>query len=75
MEREYVRYASSGFEFLAAVGGFAWLGWLVDKALGIADDFPAFLLLGTFVGLALAIYRLMLKTGQIGRKDDDDKTP
>ena len=53
------------------MGGLAWLGWLLDSWLGIAQTFPAFLLLGTFLGLALAIYRLMLKTGQIRRKDDD----
>jgi len=70
MQRDYVRHASSGFEFLAAVGGFAWLGWLLDTRLGIADRFPAFLLLGTFLGLGLAIYRLLLKTRDTGRDDD-----
>lgn len=69
MQRDYVRHAGLGFEFAATVGLLAWLGWLLDGALGLQQSFPAFLLLGTFLGLGLAIYRLMLKVNQETRED------
>lgn len=69
MQRDYARHAGLGFEFAATVGVLAWLGWLLDGQLGLQASFPAFLLLGTFLGLGLAIYRLMLKVNQETRED------
>ncbi len=73
MQSDYARHASLGFEFAATVGGLTWLGWLLDGRLGLQTTFPAFLLVGTFVGLGLGIYRLMLKTGQAGKRDKEDE--
>lgn len=72
MQSDYARHAGLGFEFAATVGGLAWLGWILDGRLGLQTIFPAFLLVGTFVGLGLGIYRLMLKTGQAGKRDNEE---
>ena len=73
VQRDYAKGAGLGFEFAFTVGVFAWLGWWGDRALGIDDVFPALLLGGVFAGLALAIYRLMLKTGQVGKPEDQEE--
>ncbi len=54
----YLKYSSLGFQLLAAIGFFGWLGFLLDRYLDI--KFPAFMLLFGFTafgGMMYQIYR------------------
>lgn len=53
----WLRYSGVGFEFVAAVGVFAFLGyWLVDRYL---DSWPWGVVIGTGLGLVGATYNLI----------------
>ena len=52
----WVRLASSGFELAAAVGGFALVGHLIDRARG---SHPKGLLIGAVLGLVGGMYNLI----------------
>ncbi len=67
--REYARLSSMGFEFSASVALLGWLGWLLDGFFGLQEQFPAFLLVGVFLGVGLGIYRLQLKLGSRSTQD------
>jgi F0F1-type ATP synthase assembly protein I len=56
--RDLARFSGFGLEFALTVGLMGWLGWWLDQSLGIADVFPAFLLLGVLLGVGLGIYRM-----------------
>lgn len=45
-----------GLEFALTIGILGWLGWLLDRELGLA--FPVFLLVGVFAGLVGGILRM-----------------
>jgi F0F1-type ATP synthase assembly protein I len=54
----YLKYSSLGFQLLAAIGFFGWLGYLLDQFLKI--KFPAFMLLfgfAAFGGMMYQVYR------------------
>lgn len=69
-----------GIEFGVLICLFAWLGWWLDGKTGLADEFPAFLILGVFVGMVLGIYRMKVhldrgsqssrKSGKQSGRDD-----
>lgn len=46
-----------GFEFIIAVGGFAALGWWLDKKFAAS---PIWTIVGVSVGFAVGLYRLVL---------------
>lgn len=73
--REYARLSSLGFEFSGAVALLGWLGWLLDEWTGLSESFPAFLLLGVFLGLGLGIYRMQLKLNGKSPKDSSSEDP
>lgn len=52
----WVRYSGVGVEFAAAIGGFAVLGWWIDRHYGTA---PWALVISTFLGLIGATYNLI----------------
>jgi len=72
---EYARLSSLGFEFSAAVALLGWLGWLLDEWTGLSESFPAFLLLGVFLGLGLGIYRMQLKLSDRSHDDSSSEDP
>ncbi|MCB9915460.1 MAG: AtpZ/AtpI family protein [Planctomycetes bacterium] len=43
----YARYASLGFQFVAAMGLFGWLGWWLDGKLA---TYPLMMIVGLFLG-------------------------
>ena len=45
-----------GFEFISAVGGFAAIGWWLDRHFGKS---PAYTLAGLAIGFAIGLYRLI----------------
>ena len=54
----YLKYSSLGIQLLLAIGVFGWLGYRLDRYLGI--KFPAFMLsfgLLAFVGMMVQVYR------------------
>ncbi len=54
----YLKYSSLGLQLLAAIGVFGWLGYRLDRFLGIR--FPAFMLLFglvAFAGMMYQVYR------------------
>ncbi len=54
----YLKYSSLGLQLLAAIGVFGWLGYKLDRFLGIR--FPAFMLLFgllAFAGMMYQVYR------------------
>jgi F0F1-type ATP synthase assembly protein I len=77
--RDLARFSGFGLEFALTVGLFGWLGWWVDQLLGIADVFPAFLLVGVFLGIGLGIYRMDYQLKAFSRKnkypDGDSEGP
>lgn len=52
----YLKYSSLGFQLLAVMGVFGWLGYELDRYLKI--KFPAFMLLFGFVGLGGMMYQV-----------------
>lgn len=58
----YLKYSSLGFQLLAAIGVFGWLGYLLDGRLGF--KFPIFMLSFGFLafgGMMYQIYRSVNK--------------
>ncbi|HTF19792.1 MAG TPA: AtpZ/AtpI family protein [Chryseolinea sp.] len=54
----YLKYSSLGLQLLAAIAFFGWLGYLLDRQLGI--QFPAFMLtfgFAAFGGMMYQVYR------------------
>ncbi len=62
-----LRWSGIGFEYLVAVALFGWLGWKLDHALGLDQAFPAFLLLGLFLGIGFGTYRMALLVRSVER--------
>lgn len=56
----YMRLSGIGFEMAAVIGLGAYGGWWTDQRTGW--KFPAFTLLGSLGGVAIAIYRLFQAT-------------
>lgn len=52
----YLKYSSLGLQLLAAIGVFGWLGYKLDRFLGIR--FPAFMLLFGFLAFAGMMYQV-----------------
>ena len=52
----YLRYSSLGFQLLAAIAFFGWLGYLLDRQLGI--QFPAFMLTFGFLAFGGMMYQI-----------------
>jgi len=52
----YLKYSSLGLQLLAAMGVFGWLGYKLDRYLGI--KFPAFMLLFGFVAFGGMMYQV-----------------
>ena len=67
---EFAKHATLGFEFFATIALFAYLGYKLDLLLSDVNAFPLFLIIGVFLGLSLAIYRLCLKFSNSGDSDD-----
>lgn len=55
-QRPWVGLAGAGFEIAAAVGGFAALGWWIDRQRGSS---PWGLLIGALLGLVGGLYNLI----------------
>lgn len=58
----YLKYSSLGFQLLAAIGVFGWLGYLLDRRLEF--KFPIFMLSFGFLafgGMMYQIYRSVNK--------------
>lgn len=73
-KRSWVGLASSGFELAAAVGGFAALGWWIDRQRGSS---PWGLLIGAGLGLVGGLYNLVkaaLAAGRQARDEDRSET-
>lgn len=71
--RPWMRLASSGFELAAAVGGFAIVGHLIDRAKG---SHPKGLLIGAVLGLIGGMYNLIrasLAASREAREIDQEK--
>jgi len=62
--------ASAGFEIAAAVGGFAALGWWIDRHRGTA---PWGLLIGALLGLIGGLYNLIKSALQQGRAAEAER--
>lgn len=56
------RWMGIGFEFIFVVGGFSWLGNLLDKK---SDTSPGFLIMGFFVGFITMLYIMIKRAGGI----------
>ena len=75
-QRNLLRYATVGIEFLLVFLLLLYLGWQVDLKLGWSS--PGFTVLGGIVGFAVAFYRLakqgwgILRTDDQARKEDGD---
>lgn len=52
----YQRFISLAFQMVAVIGVGGYLGHLADERS--PSDFPTWLLLGTFLGIAVAFYQL-----------------
>ncbi len=66
---DLARYSTIGLEFSILVGILGWLGYRLDRFLGLADRFPVFLLLGLFLGVYGGIYRM---NRALGSKSPED---
>lgn len=64
-KRAWVGLASAGFEIAAAVGGFAALGWWIDRQ---RDSSPWGLLIGALLGLVGGLYNLVKASLAAGRQ-------
>jgi len=62
--------ASAGFEIAAAVGGFAALGWWIDRHRGTA---PWGLLIGALLGLIGGLYNLIKSALREGRAAEAER--
>ncbi len=75
-QRNLLRYATVGIEFLLVFLLLLYLGWQVDLWLGWSS--PGFTVLGGIIGFAAAFYRLtkqgwgILRTDDQARKEDGD---
>jgi F0F1-type ATP synthase assembly protein I len=49
----YVRYSGMATQMLVVIGGLTWGGWALDKWL---DTKPLFVVIGSLLGVALAMY-------------------
>jgi F0F1-type ATP synthase assembly protein I len=67
-QRNLLRYATVGIEFLLVFLLLLYLGWQVDLWLGWSS--PGFTVLGGIIGFAAAFYRLAKQGWGILRKDD-----
>ena len=50
----YAKYSSMGFQMVVIIGGGVWGGYMLDQWVGW--KFPLFIVLGSLVSVALAIY-------------------
>lgn len=50
----YAKYSSMGFQMVVIIGGGIWGGYLLDHWIGW--KFPVFIVLGSILSVALAIY-------------------
>ena len=57
------KWMGIGIEFCLVVGGFAFLGYLLDSYLG--DTSPGFLIFGFFIGFAYMMYTMIKRAGGI----------
>jgi F0F1-type ATP synthase assembly protein I len=62
--------AGAGFEIAAAVGGFAALGWWIDRRRGSA---PWGLLIGALLGLVGGLYNLIRASLVAARKAEAER--
>ena len=72
-DRPWMRLAGSGIELAAAVGGFAFIGHLVDRWQG---SHPKGLLIGAVLGLVGGFYNLIkasLAASREAREDDRER--
>ncbi|MDP6850743.1 MAG: AtpZ/AtpI family protein [Planctomycetota bacterium] len=69
---DYGQLSGLGLEFCLSVALVAAAGWWLDGILKIRQSFPACLLLGVFVGLALGIYRMKLRLEEWEKLRKDD---
>ena len=69
-QRPWVALASAGFEIAAAVGGFAALGWWIDRHRGTA---PWGLLIGALLGLIGGLYNLIKSALLQGRAAETER--
>jgi F0F1-type ATP synthase assembly protein I len=69
-QRPWLNLASAGFEIAAAVGGFAALGWWIDRRRGTA---PWGLLIGALLGLVGGLYNLIKAALVSGRAADTER--
>lgn len=70
-QRPWVGLAGAGFEIAAAVGGFAALGWWIDRR---RDSAPWGLLIGALLGLVGGLYNLIkssLAASRRAREEDE----
>lgn len=61
-----------GYEFSAAVGGFCFVGWLVDR---FWETKPWGLLVGAILGLIGGLYNLIRDALRMSREQDPHKPP
>ncbi|MCL4838225.1 MAG: AtpZ/AtpI family protein [Thermoanaerobaculia bacterium] len=67
----WMRLANAGFELAAAIGGFALLGWWVDRQRGSQ---PWGVLIGALLGLVGGLYNLIkasLRAAEEAEREDD----
>lgn len=69
-QRPWMAFASAGFEIAAAVGGFAALGWWIDRQRGTA---PWGLLIGALLGLIGGLYNLIKSALREGRAAEAER--
>jgi len=50
----YAKYSSMGFQMVVIIGGGVWGGYLLDHMIGW--KFPIFIVLGSILSVAVAIY-------------------
>jgi hypothetical protein len=76
-QRNLLRYATVGIEFLVVFLLFFFAGWQLDRWVGWSN--PALTVLFGITGFAVAMYRLtkqgwgILKDGRFGQGGDEDK--
>lgn len=55
--REYLKWAGAGMQMVITIGGFAWLGWYLDKRQGLQT--PWWTLGLSLFGCILSLYSLI----------------